>query len=166
MLSLLCISVCYCFFCSPSPRYATPQALYARATAPLKNIAVMCFMAWMTGNSIQIFSIIMTFSLLAQPLSAILGSGQSELCAQGCREPFFSSMRLSSSGLVTQGTSQVTASSPGVSLLADRLTPVCSLLLRSVPKRARVAAAGRPAAAPTVLPHPGCPNYVWTVQAQ
>ncbi|KAF5838952.1 hypothetical protein DUNSADRAFT_1897 [Dunaliella salina] len=52
------------------------QALYSRATGPIKNIAVMCFMAWMTGNSIQIFSIIMTFSLLAQPFSAILSSGQ------------------------------------------------------------------------------------------
>ncbi|GFH12147.1 uncharacterized protein HaLaN_07782 [Haematococcus lacustris] len=52
------------------------QMLYARATAPIKNIGFMCFMAWMSGNSIQIFSIIMTFSLLAQPLSAILNSGQ------------------------------------------------------------------------------------------
>mmetsp|Transcript_4152 Transcript_4152/g.10383 ORF Transcript_4152/g.10383 Transcript_4152/m.10383 type:complete len:172 (-) Transcript_4152:479-994(-) len=52
------------------------NALYARATAPVKNIAFMCFMAWMSGNSIQIFSIIMTFSLLATPISAILSSGQ------------------------------------------------------------------------------------------
>lgn len=33
--------------------------------------------AYMSGNSIQIFSIIMTFSLLAQPITAIISSGQS-----------------------------------------------------------------------------------------
>ena len=53
--------------------------LFARASAPIKNIALMCFMAWMSGNGIQIFSIIMTFSLLAQPFSAIVNSGQSGL---------------------------------------------------------------------------------------
>jgi hypothetical protein len=70
------------FNCDPAPCPVKPalvrvtaQALYARATAPVKNVALMCFMAWMSGNGIQIFSIIMTFSLLAQPLSAILGSG-------------------------------------------------------------------------------------------
>eukprot|EP00798_Chlamydomonas_sp_ICE-L_P026985 gene26985-9000_t len=51
------------------------NALYARATAPAKNIAFMCFMAWMMGSGIQMFSIIMTFSLLATPLSAIASSG-------------------------------------------------------------------------------------------
>lgn len=50
------------------------QALYARATAPMKQIGLMCFMAWMSGNSIQIFSIVMTFGLLASPVSAILTS--------------------------------------------------------------------------------------------
>ena len=39
---------------------------------------MMCFMAWMFGNSIQIFSIMMTFSLIAQPFSAIINSGASE----------------------------------------------------------------------------------------
>lgn len=29
---------------------SSPQALYARATGSLKNIMIMCFMAWMTGN--------------------------------------------------------------------------------------------------------------------
>jgi len=52
------------------------QALYARATAPIKNMALFCFMAWMSGNSIQIFSIMMTFQLLSSPMSAILSSGQ------------------------------------------------------------------------------------------
>jgi hypothetical protein len=52
------------------------QMLYAMATAPAKNVAFMCFMAYMFGNGIQIFSIIMTFSLLAQPFSAILSSGE------------------------------------------------------------------------------------------
>mmetsp|Transcript_953 Transcript_953/g.1485 ORF Transcript_953/g.1485 Transcript_953/m.1485 type:complete len:172 (-) Transcript_953:466-981(-) len=52
------------------------SALFARATAPVKNMAFMCFMAYMSGNSIQMFSIIMTFSLLAQPITAIVNSGQ------------------------------------------------------------------------------------------
>ncbi len=54
------------------------QALYARATAPLKQNAFMCFMAWMTGSGIQIFSILMTFNLLSAPIAAIFSSGMSE----------------------------------------------------------------------------------------
>ena len=38
----------------------------------------MCFMAWMSGNGIQIFSIIMTFNLMQGPITAIMSSGQSE----------------------------------------------------------------------------------------
>ncbi|GAX82023.1 hypothetical protein CEUSTIGMA_g9451.t1 [Chlamydomonas eustigma] len=52
------------------------QALYARATSHVKNVGFMCFMAWMSGNGIQIFSILMTFNLLSAPISAILGSGK------------------------------------------------------------------------------------------
>ncbi|KAG2496309.1 hypothetical protein HYH03_005542 [Edaphochlamys debaryana] len=52
------------------------QALYAKATAPLKQVGMMCFMAWMMGNGIQIFSIFMTFNLLSSPLSAIMSSGE------------------------------------------------------------------------------------------
>ncbi|KAG2437057.1 hypothetical protein HYH02_011318 [Chlamydomonas schloesseri] len=51
------------------------QALYAKATAPIKNVGMMCFMAWMFGNSIQIFSIFMTFNLISAPVSAIMSSG-------------------------------------------------------------------------------------------
>jgi hypothetical protein len=54
------------------------QALFARATAQVKNVGFMCFMAYMTGNAIQIFSILMTFNLLSAPMSAIMSSGQSE----------------------------------------------------------------------------------------
>ncbi|KAI8473114.1 MAG: hypothetical protein J3K34DRAFT_412262 [Monoraphidium minutum] len=36
----------------------------------------MCFMMWMMGNGIQIFSIIMTLSGLAQPVMAIVKSGE------------------------------------------------------------------------------------------
>lgn len=54
------------------------QALFARATAPVKNMLFMCFMAWMSGNGIQIFSIMMTFNLLQAPISAIMSSGQSK----------------------------------------------------------------------------------------
>lgn len=50
----------------------------ARAQAPLKQVGMMCFMAWMFGNSIQIFSIMMTFTLIGQPLNAIMTSGQGE----------------------------------------------------------------------------------------
>jgi hypothetical protein len=38
----------------------------------------MCFMMWMMGNGIQIFSIIMTLSGLAQPVMAIVKSGEGE----------------------------------------------------------------------------------------
>uniref|UniRef100_A0A7R9Z5B9 ER membrane protein complex subunit 4 n=1 Tax=Chlamydomonas euryale TaxID=1486919 RepID=A0A7R9Z5B9_9CHLO len=51
------------------------QMLFAKATAPLKQIGFMCFMAWMSGNGIQIFSILMTFNLLSAPIQAIISSG-------------------------------------------------------------------------------------------
>lgn len=52
------------------------QALFSKATAPLKQVGMMCFMAWMFGNSIQIFSIFMTFNLISAPVSAIMSSGE------------------------------------------------------------------------------------------
>ena len=52
------------------------QAIFAKATAPFKQVGMMCFMAWMFGNSIQIFSIFMTFQLISAPFSAILSSGE------------------------------------------------------------------------------------------
>lgn len=57
------------------------QALYARATSQLKSVGFMCFMAWMSGNGIQIFSILMTFNLLSAPITAILNSGTSKALA-------------------------------------------------------------------------------------
>ena len=50
--------------------------LWERATSPIKQIAMMCFMAYMSGNGIQIFSILMTANLLQTPITAILNSGQ------------------------------------------------------------------------------------------
>lgn len=64
------------------------QALYARATAPLKQNAFMCFMAWMTGSGIQIFSILMTFNLLSAPLAAIFSSGMSEYATHAPHSAF------------------------------------------------------------------------------
>jgi len=43
----------------------------------------MCFMMWMMGNGIQIFSIIMILSGLAQPVMAILKSGEGECLLGG-----------------------------------------------------------------------------------
>lgn len=51
-------------------------ALHSRATAPFKQVAFMCFMMFMSGNSIQIFSLMMTLSGIATPLQAILKSGE------------------------------------------------------------------------------------------
>eukprot|EP00878_Enallax_costatus_P012958 GHUV01013532.1.p2 GENE.GHUV01013532.1~~GHUV01013532.1.p2 ORF type:complete len:118 (+),score=32.41 GHUV01013532.1:206-559(+) len=52
------------------------QALMTAATAPMRQVAFMCFMMWMMGNGIQIFSIIMTLSGLASPIMAIANSGK------------------------------------------------------------------------------------------
>lgn len=49
------------------------------ASAPLRQVVFMCFMMWMMGNGIQIFSIIMTLSGLATPVMAIVNSGKGGL---------------------------------------------------------------------------------------
>lgn len=49
------------------------------ASAPLRQVVFMCFMMWMMGNGIQIFSIIMTLSGLATPIMAIVNSGKGTL---------------------------------------------------------------------------------------
>lgn len=59
-----------------SIRQRKQQALFAKATAPFKQVAFMCFMAWMFGNGIQIFSIMMTVGLIATPLTAILNCAE------------------------------------------------------------------------------------------
>lgn len=51
-------------------------ALYAQAQAPLKQMAMLGFMMWMTGTQLHLFSIMMTLSGIYQPLSAILKSKQ------------------------------------------------------------------------------------------
>ncbi|KAF8065587.1 ER membrane protein complex subunit 4 [Scenedesmus sp. PABB004] len=52
------------------------QALWTRATSPFRQVGFMVFMMWMMGNSLQIFSIIMTLSGLAGPLTAVLKSAE------------------------------------------------------------------------------------------
>eukprot|EP00879_Flechtneria_rotunda_P003947 GHRR01004187.1.p1 GENE.GHRR01004187.1~~GHRR01004187.1.p1 ORF type:complete len:173 (+),score=50.91 GHRR01004187.1:209-727(+) len=52
------------------------QALWQRASAPMRQVGFMCFMMWMMGNGIQIFSILMTISGLATPLMAIYKSAE------------------------------------------------------------------------------------------
>jgi len=56
---------------------AKQAALYSRATGTVKNIGFMCFMMWMSGSQIHLFSIMMTVSGIYQPLAAIMNSKQS-----------------------------------------------------------------------------------------
>lgn len=53
----------------------------ARAMAPGKNVAFMCFMMWMVGNGIQLFSIIFTITGITQPITAMLGAAKREWAA-------------------------------------------------------------------------------------
>lgn len=55
---------------------AKQAALYSRATGTVKNIGFMCFMMWMSGSQIHLFSIMMTVSGIYQPLAAIMNSKQ------------------------------------------------------------------------------------------
>lgn len=57
---------------------AKQTALYGRATGSFKNAAFMCFMMWMSGSQIHLFSIMMTVSGIYQPLMAIMNSKQSK----------------------------------------------------------------------------------------
>lgn len=47
-------------------------ALMTQAYAPLKQVAMLCFMMWMSGSQLHLFSIMTTISGLYQPLSAML----------------------------------------------------------------------------------------------
>lgn len=61
-------------------------ALSSMAQAPLKNVAMMCFMMWMSGSQLHLFSIMTTASGFYQPLSAILKSGEGgsmRVCLEG-----------------------------------------------------------------------------------
>ena len=56
---------------------AKQSALYGRAQGVFKNVGFMCFMMWMSGSQIHLFSIMMTVSGIYQPLMAIMNSRQS-----------------------------------------------------------------------------------------
>ena len=62
------------------PRRATTAekqaAIQARATAQVKSVGFLCFMMWMAGSQIHLFSIMTTASGIYQPLAAIANSGQ------------------------------------------------------------------------------------------
>lgn len=53
------------------------QALVEKATGAFKSVGLLCFMMWMSGSQLHIFSMMSTMSGVFQPLSAILSSGQS-----------------------------------------------------------------------------------------
>ena len=46
-------------------------AMRAKAMEPLKQVGFMCFMLWMSGNSLQLFSIMMLSSCIYSPFQAI-----------------------------------------------------------------------------------------------
>lgn len=56
---------------------SAPQALVEKATGAFKSVGLLCFMMWMSGSQLHIFSIMSTMSGVFQPLSAILSSGKS-----------------------------------------------------------------------------------------
>lgn len=51
------------------------KKVWELAQSPLKNVGMMAFMMWMAGNTIQVFSIGVTFTGIFQPIKAIMGSG-------------------------------------------------------------------------------------------
>ena len=57
------------------------QALFVRAQAPLKSVGMLCFMMWMSGSQLHIFSIMMTISGLYQPIMGIVKSREGD---RGC----------------------------------------------------------------------------------
>lgn len=58
----------------------------ARALAPAKSVGFMCFMMWMVGSGIQLFSIIFTVTGITSPISAILKSGARKYSADDAGE--------------------------------------------------------------------------------
>ena len=52
------------------------QALVGKATGAFKSVGLLCFMMWMSGSQLHIFSIMSTMSGIFQPLSAIASSGK------------------------------------------------------------------------------------------
>ena len=55
---------------------ARQAALFSQAQSPIKNVLMMCFMMWMSGTQLHLFSIMTTASGVYQPLSAILKSAE------------------------------------------------------------------------------------------
>lgn len=51
------------------------KKLWDMASSPMKNVGMMAFMMWMSGNTVQIFSIGITMTGLVSPIKAILSSG-------------------------------------------------------------------------------------------
>ena len=61
---------------SPDLLPAKQAALYNMATGQFKSIGFLCFMMWMSGTQIHLFSIMMTISGIYQPLMAVVNSRQ------------------------------------------------------------------------------------------
>ncbi|KAL4427640.1 hypothetical protein ABPG75_001729 [Micractinium tetrahymenae] len=59
---------------SKLPLAKRQEALQHAATAPFKQVAMLCFMMWMSGSTLHLFSIMTTLSGIYQPLSAILNA--------------------------------------------------------------------------------------------
>lgn len=57
------------------------QKAWEVAQAPFKNLMMMGFMMWMSGSTVHLFSIGITFSALWQPISALQGVGKGKLIA-------------------------------------------------------------------------------------
>ena len=68
---------------------AKQTALYGRAQGVFKNVGFMCFMMWMSGSQIHLFSIMMTVSGIYQPLMAIMNSRQSETLSETAASAVF-----------------------------------------------------------------------------
>ena len=63
---------------------ATKQAaLNGRAYGQFKTVAFLCFIMWMSGSQIHLFSIMTTVSGIYQPLMAIFNSEKSASAAAG-----------------------------------------------------------------------------------
>jgi len=62
--------------CKRALRTRASQKCWELAQSPFRAMLMQGFMMWMSGNSIQIFSIIITFTSISTPLKSIFGSGK------------------------------------------------------------------------------------------
>ena len=53
--------------------------MMSKAAGSFKQVGFLCFMMWMSGNQIHLFSIMMLVTGIYQPLSTILSVRQGEL---------------------------------------------------------------------------------------